>query len=299
MERKIRCEITKQEEGMLVKDILRRRFSLSARQISRMKFRSDGILVDGARVTVRHVLAAGEVLELSLEAGEKGSDHLIPVEGPLDIRYEDQDMVVLSKPAGLVVHPSHGHYSDSLANLLVGHYAARGEHLVVRPVGRLDKDTSGLIIIAKHAAAAASFDRQRREGTLERVYLALVEGCPEPRRGTVDEPIGRDEGSIILRRVRPDGDRAVTDYEVLAPGREYSVVRLRLHTGRTHQIRVHMAWLGHPLLGDSLYGTEGSQGMYRAALHSAQISCRQPVTGEPRCFRAELPADMEKLIRQI
>ena len=299
MERKIRCIITEQEAGMLVKDILRRRFSLSARQISRMKFRPDGILVNGAHVTVRHVLAAGEVLELSLESAEKGSDHLIPVKGTLDIRYEDQDMVVINKPAGLVVHPSHGHYTDSLANILVGYYGSQGKHLVVRPVGRLDKDTSGLIIVAKHAAAAASFDRQRQEGTLQRIYLALVEGRPDSVRGTVNVPIGRNDNSIILRQVRPDGDRAVTDYELLKKGSEYSLVRLRLHTGRTHQIRVHMAWLGHPLLGDSLYGTEGSGGLSRAALHSAQISCRQPFTGEPLCFQAGSPEDMEALIQRL
>ncbi len=299
MERKIRYTITKQETGMLVKDILHRRFSLSARQISRMKFRPDGILVNGAHVTVRHVLAEGEVLELSLEDEKKGSDHLVPTEGSLDICYEDEDMLVVNKPSGLVVHPSHGHYSDSLANLLVGHYAALGKHLVVRPAGRLDKDTSGLLIISKHAAAAASFDRQRRSGELERIYLALVEGCPEPAKGTVSAPIGRKEDSILLRCVRPDGDPAVTDYEVIKKGTDFSLVRLRLHTGRTHQIRVHMAWLGHPLLGDPLYGTEGSGGLRRAALHSAQIACRQPVTGEPLRFMAELPSDMADAAARI
>lgn len=295
MKRVIRYDVTKESDGMLVKEILRRHFGLSTRQVSRLKFQPEGILVDGRHATVRHVLRAGQVLTLCLEQEEQGSDHLEPVEGPLDIRYEDKDMLLLYKPAGVVVHPSHGHYKDSLANMLVYHYGRQGQHLVVRPVGRLDKDTSGLIIIAKHAAASAIFDRQRRKGELGRTYLALVEGCPTPLSGTVDAPLGRVDGSLILRQVRPDGESARTDYEVICPGTQYSLVRLKLHTGRTHQIRVHMAHLSHPLLGDPFYGTEGSMGMCRAALHSWQIACRQPITGEEMHFVSELPEDMKRL----
>lgn len=299
MKRVIRYVVKQEDEGMLVKEILHRHFALSVRQVSRMKFKEDGIMVDGKRVTVRHVLTCGEELCICLEQEEDGSDQLIPLEGKPDIRYEDEDMVVVYKPAGMVVHPSHGHYADSLANLLVYHYGSQGEHLVVRPVGRLDKDTSGLLIVAKHAAAAASFDRQRREGTLSRTYLALTQGCPKPTSGSVDAPLGRVEGSLILRQVRPDGERALTDYEVVAAGEEYSLVRLKLHTGRTHQIRVHMAYLGHPLLGDPFYGIEGSGGMTRAALHSWQIVCRQPMTGEKLTFQAELAEDMRQLADRL
>ena len=297
MKRVIRYDITEESHGMLVKEVLHRHFGLSTRQVSRLKFQPDGILVDGQHATVRHILQTGQVLTLCLEQEDSGSDHLEPVEGPLDIRYEDEDMLLLCKPAGIVVHPSHGHYKDSLANLLVYHYGQQGQHLVVRPVGRLDKDTSGLIIIAKHGAASAMFDRQRRDGHLGRTYLALVEGCPSALSGTIDAPLGRVDGSLILRQVRPDGETARTDYEVICPGTDYSLVRLKLHTGRTHQIRVHMAHLGHPLVGDPFYGTEGSHGIHRAALHSWQITCRQPITEEAMHFVSELPEDMRHLCK--
>lgn len=295
MRREIHYEVTEQSDGKPVKEILHRHFGLSARQISRLKFQPDGILIDGEHVTVRHILKKGELLSLCLEQENAGSDHLEPAEGELDIRYEDEDMILLNKPAGIVVHPSHGHYRDSLANILVYHYGLKGQHLVVRPVGRLDKDTSGLLIVAKHAAAAAAFDRQRRDGRLGRVYLALVEGCPAIRAGCIDAPLGRVEGSLILRQVRPDGEPAVTEYEVVIPGKEYSLVRLKLHTGRTHQIRVHMAYLGNPLVGDPFYGTEGLFGMRRAALHSWKITCDQPFTGESFDFRCDMPEDMRRL----
>lgn len=299
MRREIHYEVTEESAGMLVKDILHRHFGLSVRQVSRLKFRPDGILVNHQKVTVRHVLARGEQLTICLEPETQGSDHLEPVPGPLDFRYEDEDMLLLYKPAGVVVHPSHGHYNDSLANWLVHHYSSQGLHLVIRPVGRLDKDTSGLLIFAKHAAAAACFDRQRREGTLQRTYLALAEGCPASPAGRIDAPIGRQDGSLILRQVREDGEPARTDYQVLLPGQDYSLLRLTLHSGRTHQIRVHMAHLGHPLLGDPFYGTEHSFGMSRTALHSACICCRQPVSGQALRFYGDMPEDMQRLAARL
>ena len=299
MKRTIHYEVTEEADGVPVKDILHRHFGLSARQVSRLKFRPDGILVDGERATVRRVLRLGERLSLCLEDEARGSDHLEPVPGPLDIRYEDEDMLRLCKPAVIVVHPRHGHYNDSLANRLVAHYGEQGKHFVVRPVGRLDKDTSGLLIFAKHAAAAACFDRQRKDGVLTRAYLALAEGCPASPRGRIEAPIGRRDGSLILRQVRPDGEAACTDYEVVRPGEAFSLICLRLHTGRTHQIRVHMAHLGHPLLGDPFYGTEGSFGLRRTALHSVQICCRQPVDGTPLRFFCPLPKDMRRLAEEL
>lgn len=317
MKRELIYSITAADDGKPVKEILHRHFGLSIRQVSRLKFRPDGITVDGRQVTVRHILHEGETLMLGLEREEAGSDQLIPTPGHLDIRYEDDDMLVVNKPSGLVVHPSHGHYTDSLANILVYHYGQKDQHFVVRPVGRLDKDTSGLIVIAKHAAAAAAFDRQRKDGSLHRTYLALAEGCLAPSSGTICAPLGRRDGSLILREVREDGEPASTDYETVAVyqtyeqtgicGRDapssincpnaYSLVRLQLHTGRTHQIRVHLSWLGHPLLGDPFYGTEGSYGMRRTALHSSEIQCLHPFTGEALHFTCELPEDMKQYVK--
>lgn len=308
MKRELTYPVTAEDDGKPVKEILHRHFGLSVRQVSRLKFRPDGIMINGSQVTVRHILRIGEILQIGLEQEEKGSTQLLPTPGELDIRYEDDDMLVVHKPAGLVVHPSHGHYDDSLANILVYHYSRLGQQIVVRPVGRLDKDTSGLIILAKHAAAAAEFDRQRKAGILSRKYLALTEGCPMPSAGTVTAPLGRQENSLILRCVRDDGEAAITDYQVLETfsfetpsseedGAKYSLVGLTLHTGRTHQIRVHMAHIGHPLLGDPFYGTEGSYGMKRTALHSSEIRCQHPFTHEPMLFQSDLPEDMKRYVK--
>lgn len=327
MERKLQYIAENEDTGTTVKDILRQHFQLSARQISRAKFLDGGILVNGEEVTVRHVLQAGDILTVTLEDREAGSHQLIPQPGKLDIRYEDEDLVLVNKPAGLVVHPSPGHYADSLANILVWHYGQRDENIVVRPVGRLDRETSGLIYIAKNKAAVRSMELQRNTGEMERHYLALVHGSLAADEGIIEEPIGPDPDVWMRQRVVPDGAYAKTAYRVRERFDGYSLVELRLFTGRTHQIRVHMAWLGHPLLGDSMYGqgnvpadaeqsehtvyreitrcagakdnesvAGGDFGMTRTALHSWKLLCTQPFTGERLEFVCELPEDMRRLV---
>ncbi len=327
MERKLQYVATSADSGRTVKDILRHHFKLSVRQISRAKFLKGGILVNKEEVTVRRILRGGDLLTVTLEDKEAGSDQLLPQPGVLDLRYEDDDLLLVNKPAGLVVHPSPGHYADSLANILVWHYGQKDEHIVVRPVGRLDRETSGLIYIAKNKAAVRSMELQRTAGEMERHYLALVHGCPEDEVGIIEEPIGPDPDGWMKQRVMPGGAPAKTAYRVREKFDGYSLVELRLYTGRTHQIRVHMAWLGHPLLGDSMYGRvessvqdrkrhdrmerpngrenlrgEGSEtagtefGMTRTALHSWKLLCTQPFTGEQIKFICELPEDMRQLV---
>jgi 23S rRNA pseudouridine1911/1915/1917 synthase len=233
-----------------------------------------------------------------LEDQHAASDQLVATAGTLHILYEDDDILLIDKPAGLPVHPSPGHYSDTLANILLWHYSQKGQGLVVRTIGRLDKSTSGLLLVAKNAPAQTQLERQRAKGILKRRYMALVEGTLSPPKGRVEAPIGNRPGSLMEREVREDGASAVTDYETVMAGKDYSLVKIMLHTGRTHQIRVHMAYLGHPLLGDFLYGRENPALIPRAALHSAQLDFIHPATGRPMHLEAELPPDMAHLIQQ-
>lgn len=299
MEKVINYYIPPEDDGLQVKAILKRKIQLSTTQIKRAKFREMGITLNGQHVTVRAVAHTGDLLVIRIEDPQTESQHLEPMEGELDVVYEDDEILVVNKPAGLPVHPSPGHYKDTLANLLVYYFRQRGLKLVVRTLGRLDKDTSGLILVAKNAPAQTALERQRAEGTLRRIYLALTEGQVNPPEGTVDAPIARKPGSLMVREVSEEGVPAVTDYKTLMAGEEYSFVRLHLHSGRTHQIRVHMSWMGHPLLGDFLYGTEGLQGMTRTALHSAQLSFIHPGTGEPMCIDCPLPEDMQTLVDHL
>ena len=301
MERKLQYIAEDADAGRTVKDVLQHHFRLSARQISRAKFMDGGIRLNGDEVTVRRVLQPGDCLIITLEDRESGSDQLIPQPGERDIRYEDEDLILVNKPSGLVVHPSPGHYADSLANILVWYYGQKGEHIVVRPVGRLDRETSGLIYIAKNKAAVRKMELQRTAGEMERHYLALVHGSPKSDEGIIEEPIGPEPNVWMKQRVTPEGVYAKTAYRVRERFDGYSLVELHLFTGRTHQIRVHMAWLGHPLLGDAMYGAGNAEtefGMERTALHSWRLICMQPFTGERLEFVCELPEDMKRLIER-
>ena len=299
IERILRVTLTLAQEGMPLLPILRGELGISHTLLKRIKTYPGGIRLDGQPVHVDARARAGAVLEVLLEPATATSPGVEPVEGPLDIVYEDEDLLVLNKPAGIPVHPSSGHLRDSLANFAAWHFARRGESLVFRPVNRLDKCTSGLLTVAKSAYVQEHLRRQRESGLLVREYLAVAEGRPAPSQGTVDVPIARLPGSVLRRQVDPAGQRAITHYRTEAAGASFSLLRLVLDTGRTHQIRVHMAYLGHPLAGDFLYGTEGSGGMTRTALHAAVLRLRQLSTGRPLSFAVPLPADMEALTRDM
>lgn len=283
------------QAGKPVSTLLRRELGLSAAGVRRAKALLGGILLDGAPVFTNAVARQGQVL--AVDVGDAaGSEQIAPVPGPLTIVYEDQDLVILDKAGGVPVHPSQGHHGDTLANFLLAHYRDQGLTAAFHPVNRLDRGTSGLMAVAKHAHAHEGLQHQLQEGTLRRAYLAVCEGVPVPRRGCVEAPIARAPGSVLKREVNPQGAPARTHYEVLATGRGRSLVALRLDTGRTHQIRVHMASLGCPLTGDFLYGYEDRSLISRPALHSAQLSLRQPVTGQELSFTLPLPEDMARLL---
>lgn len=293
--RRLELTVTPDQAGQKVDALLRRAFGLSGTVIRRVKWLEDGILLDGARVHTDRVVEAGQVL--SVRVGDGGAGRTAPVPGPLDVVYEDEDLLVLNKAPGVLVHPGHGHYADTLGNFVAAYYEKQGIQADFHPVHRLDKGTSGLLVVAKHPHAQEGLKNQLHTPRFRRIYLAVCDGAPEPPAGTVDAPIGRAPGSLTARRVDPEGLPARTDYETLEAARGRALLRLELKTGRTHQIRVHMAWLGHPLTGDFLYGVEDKALIGRPALHSHALELDHPVTGARLSFTVPLPEDMARLLR--
>lgn len=292
--------ITPELAGLEVNTLLRRQLGLSGAVLRRVKWLDDGITLDGVRVNVRVRAEAGQTLSVRLTDplrwASAGFPGVVPVEGPLDIVYEDQDLIVVNKAPGVLVHPGHGHFDDTLGNFLMYHYKMSGDESGFHPVHRLDKGTSGLMVAAKHAHAQERLKNQLHTGDFRRVYLAVCDGVPPEPAGVIDAPIGPAEGSLTAREVRPGGKPARTYYQVAEAWDSRALVELELATGRTHQIRVHMAHLGCPLTGDFLYGTENNDLIRRPALHSARLALTHPVTGERLNFSIPLPADMAALI---
>ena len=288
-----RLEIRAEQEQK-VDDILRRQLRCSSAVIRTAKGYPDGILLDGVHATTADKAKPGQVL--SILVSDRADGDLVPAEGPVDIVYEDADLLVVNKAPGVAVHPGPGHHDDTLGNFLTDYYKKQGVPFVYRPAHRLDRNTSGLMVIARHAHAQELLKGQLHTGDFRRIYLAVCQGVPTDAEGIIDQPIGRADGSVLRREVRPDGADAVTKYKVMSTKGERSLVQLELETGRTHQIRVHMAWLGHPLIGDFLYGEERPELIGRTALHSWQLSLTQPLTGERIDLTAPIPEDMLTLV---
>lgn len=290
--RKITYQIEEQDGGRTVLSYLKER-GYSSRVLAALKRNPYGITIGKKRVTVQKQLRPGDLLTVRIANKESqvANEHIPPVEMPLSVVYEDEDVLVLNKPPRLATHPSLGNHGNTLANGVAYYMAQQGKEFVFRPVHRLDKDTSGAILLGKNAHSAGVLGEDLKAKKVSRSYLAILDGVLPQKKGTVDAPIARVPGSVLARRVDPRGDRAVTHYEVLAEKAGCSLVRLRLETGRTHQIRVHMAHLGAPVAGDFLYGTE-DPAIGRQALHSETLSFTQPVSGEVLSFRCPLPQDM-------
>ena len=293
MEKRLNVTVPEGMDGRTVKDVARMLLSLSSTRLKKAKKIEGGITVNGAHVFVTHEVRKGDVVSIVIEEEGAVSQNVVPVEGMLDIVYEDEHIVVINKPAGMPVHPSAGHYDDSLANRYMAVYGG-----VFRAVNRLDAGTSGLMVAARDAHVHARMSKMLHGADFERCYLAVAEGIFAQTEGTVDAPIARTEGSAIKREVRGDGQSAVTHYRVKANNGRFSLVELRLETGRTHQIRVHMAHIGHPLAGDFLYGTEDKALIPRAALHSWKLRFLHPMTGKIMEFERDMPQDMKKLMEE-
>lgn len=295
MNRFIDYQITGDDAGNTILSFLQARH-YSHGIIADLKKYEDGILVNDAHVNVRHILQAGENLSIHIYENPC-KEPIVICNSPLSIVFEDEDILVVNKPANMPIHPSQKHYEDTLANLVVAYYQTQQSPFIFRCINRLDRDTTGLTIIAKNPLSAASLSDQMLKRQIKREYLAIVSGAPSPTNGTIDAPIARCEGSVITREVNFEGgEKAITHYKTIAGCKyNYSLISLSLDTGRTHQIRVHMKYLGYPLIGDSLYETDLSH-IKRQALHSAKLTFLHPITGKPLFFSAPLPADMEALL---
>lgn len=308
--REIIYQIAHPARGRKISGFLKEK-GYSEQNLVNLKKDCESITVNGVFARQNSVLAHGDTLVVRIRE-QDASDQILPAELPLDIVYEDEDLLVINKPAGMPIHPSRNNFDNSLGNALAWRYKMRGEPFVFRCINRLDRDTSGLTIVAKHMVSAAilgrmvaekgSADRQKDAlcAGIVREYVAVVEGTPCPRTGTICAPIARKESRHLERVVDfTRGDRAVTHYEVLEECTDRSVVRLTLETGRTHQIRVHMSYLGHPLFGDFLYNPGYAANLIgRQALHAHRLSFRQPMTGEPLEFIAPAPEDIKRCIEE-
>lgn len=283
--------ISEADHGLRIEQFLRRR-GYSRQNLTELKKMPDSIQVNGLNCILKKTLSPGD--ELTVRIQETESSEKIPaVHIPLRIIYEDEDILVVDKPAGLPMHPSMKNYHYSLANGLVWYYQQQKESFVFRCANRLDRDTSGLTVVAKHMLSANILSGMGYRHEIEREYLAIVRGNVLPPSGTIDAPLSRMEGSIIERKVDFEhGERALTHYRVVEEKNGHSLVSLRLETGRTHQIRIHLKYLGFPLVGDYLYNPD-MEYISRQALHSCRLRFVHPITKERMTFRAPLPEDMQ------
>ena len=282
-----------EDEGRKVKHLLRGRLQLSSTLMKSLKWRPEAILLNGVSVTVAAVVHAGDVLTVNVADADALSPHIVPVDYPLDILWEDEDLLILNKPAGIAVHSAALTEETVTVAGAAAHYLGGG---AFHPVNRLDKGVSGIMVIAKNGHAHDLCMRILHTDAFRREYRGICEGVPSPVRGTIDLPIGRDEGSVIRRCIDAKGLPSQTEYEVLETAAERSLLRLRPLTGRTHQLRLHCAAMGHPLVGDWLYGTEDSALIARPALHSYELWLTHPITGESLHLTAPLPEDMKKVL---
>lgn len=289
MDRIFHYQITENEQDTTVLDFLRKK-GFSRHILSSMKADKEALTRNGQRIGGREQLLAGDYFRVRL-LETVDSDGIIPVSMPLSILYEDEDILVINKPADMPVHPSIGNYTNTLANGVAAYLDAKDEHSPFRCINRLDRDTSGALILAKNAFSAAVLSTQMRNRQIRRTYLAVVEGITPPN-GTISAPISRVDDSVIERHVDfLRGEPAVTHYERLEVKNEHSLLEIHLETGRTHQIRVHMGYIGHPLPADYLYHPEYDC-FKRQPLHSLQLEFRHPVTDKSMCLLAPVPEDM-------
>lgn len=277
-----------------VEEVLKGPLLLSGRMLNRLT-RKHGVLLNGRRPYLKQKVKRGDQLKVAVRPQERSE--LSPEPVPFELIYEDLDLVVVNKPVGVPVHPVRPSDHGTLVHGLLYHLQKQGKGGIVRPVHRLDRNTSGLILIAKNAYMHQLLDRQLRDKRLTRTYLAMVSAPLPQESGTISAPIGRDPGHPTRRRVTEHGEPALTHYQVIHQSEQGALVRVQLETGRTHQIRVHFAHLGAPLLGDRLYGGASAL-IKRQALHSSELQFTHPLTGETMHFSSPLAADMEAVCRQ-
>jgi 23S rRNA pseudouridine1911/1915/1917 synthase len=289
--------VTAEEAGRSVGAILTGTLGISRRMIQKLT-RSKGIQLNSKPAFLARKVRVGDVVAARISSTEDARLEPVPME--LDILHEDADVLVVNKPPFLLVHPTRPDQTATLSHGIAHHYLQQGRRIKVRPVHRIDRDTSGLLLIAKTPFAHQHLDRQLRERELKRHYLALVGGLMEDDAGVIDAPIGRHKQQPHLRAVRPNGgEPAITRYRVIERYGTATLVQVELETGRTHQIRVHMSHIGHPVLGDRQYGGAAHPLLKRQALHASRLAFAHPVTGTSMLFEAPLPHDMAQLRERL
>lgn len=290
-------EVTEEETKLEIKDIMRLHFDFSARLRNKVK-REKLVTLNGEKTDGWIKPNAGDVIKVTLP-DEKSNFQPQPI--PIQPVFEDDDILVINKQPGVIVHPTKGHPTGTIANGLMNYMDQTGNPFKIRFVNRLDMDTSGLLVIAKNSYCQNDYTRQMRENSVEKRYIAIVKGIIEEDNGTIDLPIGRPDPNDVRRGVMENGSPSVTHYKVLNryDKRGYTLVELLLETGRTHQIRVHMSHIGHPVLGDWLYGGDNVLLIERQALHAARLTFTHPITKKRMTLEAPVPSDMTNAIAKL
>ncbi len=290
MKKTLEIKITEEMNGLAIKAVLSRFFGLSRREISRLKF-SGGIVYNGESARVTQPVETGGTMVLTFP--DQDTAAAVILSGKPEILYEDQDIVIVNKPAGMPCHPSHEHLDDDMGTLLQNYY---GGTFTIRAIGRLDKDVSGIMLYAKNQPAAARLSKQRNEGILHKEYTAVAMGKFEKSEGTLVYKLAKVQGHRD-RKVSGEGQECVTQYRVESSGDDYTVLKVSIVTGRTHQIRAGMAYAGHPLYGDRLYGGDNEL-IARPALHCSHLRLRQPFTGRSVEISLDPPGDIQTLLNK-
>lgn len=286
--------VNKSDENKTINEILLTNFNLSTRLLTKL-IKNKNIYINGNIIDTRNTVSSGDIILLDFNYEEDNSN-IVPTKMNLDIIYEDKWLLVVNKPAGIPIHPSRLHYEDSLSNGIKYYFDSINLKKKIRPVNRLDLNTSGLVIFAKCEYIQEEFSKQMADDIFKKEYLCIVEGLLQKKKDTINLPIARKQGSIIERCINETGQTSITHYEVLQEFENYSLVHCILETGRTHQIRVHMKTINHPIVGDTLYGNSSFL-INRQALHSYKIECIHPVSKENLSFVSILPKDMATLLK--
>lgn len=289
----------KEDNYETVRQVLKQEFFISSNLLTDLR-KNKLVFVNGNSTYLDFRLQEFDVVTVNFDLIDEECNNIVPVKMNLDILYEDEYLLVINKPAGIPVHPSMLHFEDSLSNGVKYYFDSINLKKKIRPVNRLDRNTSGLVMFAKNAYVHSRLSCLMEKNQFKKEYVAICEGIFAKSSGTINAPIARKANSIIERCVSPDGDVAITHYNVikhyLINGLNVSLVRILLETGRTHQIRVHMAHIGHPIFGDSLYGNVSNL-INRQALHSCSIEFQHPITGKHLAITSDLPEDIKKLIK--
>ncbi|SHH40621.1 23S rRNA pseudouridine1911/1915/1917 synthase [Caloranaerobacter azorensis DSM 13643] len=287
-------EFNVDDDGLLIKEILKDKFNISDRFLKRLE-RTKSVFLNGSRIKTNKIARKGDKITILME---DETDENVPQPIPIEIIYEDFDLLILNKPPKIVVHPTKSHPDNTIANGVAYYFKQKKIKKKVRFVNRLDMDTSGILVIAKNPFAHQQLAKQFESNIVEKRYLAIVEGIVKDDEGTIKEAIGRCNDVSIKRTVLEDGKVAITNYKVLERYKNATLLEIHIETGRTHQIRVHLSHIGHPIIGDSLYN-KPSQLIDRQALHSYSLKFISPRTKERRLVFARLPKDMELLIEKL